>query len=915
MSADESSTRAGGHAGRTVAQDVLREARFAANRGLPILPVGRQMSCPASKMSPEDGTTAAIEQLETGQVAGLAVRLGELSARYVEGRVRILMALDLDAAALTNPIFLSDWNDGIERSKAEVLLQRMRGGCAELTPGGGERLYFEMETADVDEWVRMLKEIPESDLSVRRDAQPLADILARGYSVIAPSSGDTHESGRPWTRTRGNLESAALVSGRELHILTNLLAELTDEPPVSVSGPLDPRTELVRALYNRYKGSDDATAALCATAGFIAKPHAPGDEIIMTRGPATVSIGGRNRQPGSLWTYDSAATPLTPNKPLGAFDVRLLLEVDKDGKRKDVADLAEELIKTREINLPARPLVPQHRPQIDLIGMDSATVVSKIVTSLQDSPHPSLPGVPFVIAEVTPTGAHVCFASLEKSGAVRRWKPKEQESLLLAVVQPVYKNKKDGAITMRHELPKAVQTMAIQAATAGEGIAHVTQISDTPILLRDGQIITEAGYHRAAGVLVNMHRRVRARWRAGYFVPSRISARDAQQAVDLLLQDWICDFPYDTDGDKARALSYMLTLASRPLVGNAPGFLFDAADRGTGKTLMAQLGRIVVSGSPLAQTITYELRDDTDLKKELVSATLAGMKFAHVDELPRGKEVTSRLLSELITSEGGMSGRVLGGNDTVQIANMTVSVCGNNATLGADMQRRFVPIRLSWNDGGLAQNRSGFQNGDIRTWTRENRPALLAALHTVLAYGLRNQVDESALPSGFGSFESWRNVVLGAMYHVSIDGQRASDLVADGRALWAESQDEEGDEWADLMQHWYKKFGTKFVKASEASDFYGQGGFSLPDLPEDLVPQIGMSPKGLSRRWGKRLTLRRDTAVSVAGTIYRFKMREDHKNCNTYRIEAEGEHIAPVIQLRSPTHVVNPDTGETELAF
>ncbi len=927
MSPDESSTRAGGHAGRTAAEDVLREARFAASRGLPILPIGRQMSCPAKKLTPAEGTAAALEQIENGEVAGLAVRLGELSARTVDGRTRILMALDLEGGPLSNPSFVADWKEAVERSKTVPLLERLRGGWAEQTPTGGERLFFEMDVADVAEWNRILSEIPESDLTVRRDTVCLAEILIRGYTVIAPSTGGTHSSGNPWVRTHGSFEQAALFTGRELSALATVLADLTDAPPVSIAGPLDLRTELVRSVYNRHCGTDEGTAALCAAEGFVAQPHAPGDKIVMNRGPATLEIGGPTRPAGSLWTYDSAADPLTPKKLLTAFDVRLLLEKTEQGHRKDPADLAEEILTAREVSLPASALVPSNRVQVHLNSMTSATVVTKILTTMQGAQHPSIKGVPFLIAEVAIDGSHLAFASLEKNGAVRRWAPVEQESLLLAMAQPVVEQK-NGSLTMKHEFPKAVQAMTMQAARASEGIARASQVSDTPVLLRSGKIITEPGYHRAASVLISMPRRQQKHWRDGYIIPARISALHAQQAVDLLLTEWISDFPYATAGDKARALSYMLTMASRQLYGNAAAFLFDAADRGTGKTLLAQLGRIVITGRPDAQTIGYEVRDDVEIEKKFVSATLAGMKYLHIDELPRGKVVTSKMLTEMLTSSGAMICRILGGNIMVKVSPMTLTVCGNNASLGGDLQRRAVPIRLSWSQGGLPQDRTGFAKGDIAAWTRENRPMLLAALHTVLGYGLRNQVGETVLPRGFGSFEGWRDVVLGAMYHVTIDGQRASDLVADGRAEWAQQNDDESDEFADLMVDWVEHFGSeRFIRASDASAYYGPGGLNRPELPVDLAPVLGASEKGTSMRWGKQLAKRRDTAVPVDGVIYRFRMRKDDKRGASYRVEVEGEHrkaaahVASVTPIRSfpvvldPAYVQDPATGETVLAF
>jgi hypothetical protein len=333
-----------------------------------------------------------------------------------------------------------------------------------------------------------------------------------------------------------------------------------------------------------------------------------------------------------------------------------------------------------------------------------------------------------------------------------------------------------------------------------------------------------------------------------------------------------------------------VTACTRDLYGACPGFALDAADRGTGKTFLARLVRIIATGKATAQSVSPLRADDAETAKAIVAAVLAGTAALHIDELPRGQNITSRVISELITNDGTMTQRVLGVSRSIGIPPMLCTVCGNNIELGADMQRRFVPIRMVHAGAELAFERSGFRHPDLGRWVWENRPRLLAAAHTIAAYGI--QQAPTNLPA-IGSFEGWRDVVLAGLHFVHLSGIRGSDLVVEGRREFIDSQDAEGDAWLPIMQAWESQFGNNPTRAKDAYETLT--GLRPPiDLPVELRPEPGQSPTGVAKSWGRALQRRRATAVRSDDTIYRLKCLPDSKNGNRYFLEVQRKDVRVV---------------------
>jgi hypothetical protein len=547
--------------------------------------------------------------------------------------------------------------------------------------------------------------------------------------------------------------------------------------------------------------------------------------------------------------------------------------------------------------------------QVDVESMSSQNLSRKIGEALQDAVHPTTKDLPFVLALVDPrNGQYIAPVSLDTEQALLRWAPGKRENLLLSVVQPVrWANK---LLKFQHSLPQSIVDATLPVDRIPPALTAVRHAATEPVILANGDTVSSPGYHREKSALIAIPQRERAFWKA-YGVPENPTVADVQSAADLIFNEVLVDFPFETEGDKVRALAYFLTGVSRSLYGAAPGWLLDASERGTGKTLVAVIMRVISAGSAACVTIGYSRSTDIETDKAIVAAALEGGRHLHCDELPRGEKVTSKALMEVITAaEDGTRKRVLGRSGTAVITPMTVTICGNNAEVGGDSNRRYVSIRMVNRTAGLAFERSGFRHDDLLGWVRANRPKLLAALHTILSYGLKHKVPLAKLPTNYGGFEQWSAVVLASLSYVRVGGRAAAEVFDDGRRDFVETNDDEGDEWAPLMEAWLKSYGTEtWATARDAHKKFSATGRGAIDLPVILLPTAGMSDANQAKTWGRALSARRMTSVLSDGKVLKFDLKKDPKRGNRFRILSEADPNAGAGVLPdSPSKPAEPVT-------
>ena len=107
----------------------------------------------------------------------------------------------------------------------------------------------------------------------------------------------------------------------------------------------------------------------------------------------------------------------------------------------------------------------------------------------------------------------------------------------------------------------------------------VTSIAQTPIVLRDGTILSGRGLNRKYGILF------RVSVELDNLIRPRAVCTDSvvAQAMRYLTDDWLCDVVTDYVG-KCIIVSCLLTILERALLPERPAFFVTAGKRGGGKT-------------------------------------------------------------------------------------------------------------------------------------------------------------------------------------------------------------------------------------------------------------------------------------------------------------------------------------------
>lgn len=887
-------------------KDLAAAAWAAAQEGHRLMAFGRRKAQlwrtdDLKDLTPEQVTDRTLAGLRAGTASGFGIAVGTRSLVEEADGLWLTAVFEVEGRARASEGWAERWADAATRVGADEILQRLADSCEEESPSGGTHWPFRVQvrseaevTAQIGslEALAALVDVDAEDDAIDVDGTgdvkktaTYAELLIRPRWVIcAPSGGHTHETGRPWRSVRGSLADMAILTWPEVHRLASMLAELSevtlDETTGERSAPLDARTMEIARQYRR-QATTELTVEALGRMGWTATRKTLDDGAIeMSRdGSCLLKVGGQHMGAGDVFSW-STNFPLGNAQCINAFAVRAWAE------GLDQAALAERLVETGEVRLRIHALAPRQRTEVRPEATETTELAATIAQCIAEARHPVNADLPFVLSHRTADDAHMGFVSLGANGVVRRWAPSDEEELALRVVQPV-RDTKTGQTTL-HGLPAPVISMSM--ATAQDAARPVHHIAPRPILLPDGGIASTAGYHSSQRALVAIPMRDRPRWAKGYSVPEHISADDAQTALDWLVTEVITDFPFASAANRARALAYLLTVVSRSLYGNAPGWLFTAPDRGTGKDLLASVGRIIATGSTIAQSLPAGNSSETP--KAVATGILAGRAFMHLAEMPRGTVYRDNAVQEYLTGDGASTIRALGGHREVLVSGLTWTFCGNNAEIGSDFVRRLLPIEMAYQGAGLAYERTAYRHADLLDWVRTNRPAILARCHTVLAYGLR-QSSAYTLPDGhgLGGFEAWASVVMRSLSHVQIEGQAADVLLVSDRREWTETQDDEGSEWSELMLAWHAEFAEAWAKPSTAVDRMQRHSVNDPALPACLVQAYGTAANSRARDWGRQLRLRAKTRVRIGDQVAWFEERRNSKG-STFRVVMSDSDVA-----------------------
>ena len=288
---------------------------------------------------------------------------------------------------------------------------------------------------------------------------------------------------------------------------------------------------------------------------------------------------------------------------------------------------------------------------------------------------------------------------------------------------------------------------AVLARGTWSGIRPIRGIVTSPVLRADGSILQAAGYDADSGLYVDLTEVFPE-------ITSAPSADDTQRAVELMF-DLVSDFPFANAASRSAWLASLLTPLAREAYRGCTGplFLFDANVRGSGKSLLADVNSLVVTGRE-ATRLTAP-RDDDEARKRITALVNDSDRIVLIDNIS-GRFGCASLDAALTGTV--WKDRRLGHTELIEAPlRMTWYASGNNVILAADTARRVCHIRLE-SPLENPEDRDGFKYPDIRKHVRQHRPALLtAALAILRGYIAAKRPDQRLKP--WGSFEGWSDLV------------------------------------------------------------------------------------------------------------------------------------------------------------
>jgi hypothetical protein len=319
-----------------------------------------------------------------------------------------------------------------------------------------------------------------------------------------------------------------------------------------------------------------------------------------------------------------------------------------------------------------------------------------------------------------------------------------------------------------------------------------------PVFDANGRLILTPGYHRESRLWLRADA-----WIEHIRVPDEPTDADVADAVRLICQELLFDFPFVAESDEAHAVAaFILPFVRRIVAGTTPIHLIEAPTPGSGKGLLADLVSLVLLGEACEPTTITANEDES--RKKLTAILSQGYPIISIDNVHEGLE--SGQLAAAITAMRWKD-RLLGKSQMVVFPNRALwLVTANNPKLSMEIARRCARIRIEPKEERPWQ-RQGFKHDPIREWVLEHRPELVSAILTIVQSWIA-----AGMPPGtkvLGSFESWSRVIGGILHHAGI-----TEFLQDAESFY-DTADPESRQWRAFVHVWWQKYGGATVGVRE----------------------------------------------------------------------------------------------------
>jgi hypothetical protein len=415
-------------------------------------------------------------------------------------------------------------------------------------------------------------------------------------------------------------------------------------------------------------------------------------------------------------------------------------------------------------------------------------------------------------------------------------------------------------------------TMSAVMSRAGE-FAPLDRLAHAPFVRPDGTIVTEPGYDEATRTILMPDEVF-----AGIEVPENPTAAEITAARELIMTEWLGDFPLDAAADRANLLALVVTPAIRGMVPRAPLAVLDGLQMGVGKNLLADSILTVYTGHA-AQPMNW-VEDADELRKQITSAFRTGAEFFVFDE---AHTLEGTALAQALTAETWQD-RILGVSTMAYFPNrVTWLSLGNNVQVKGDITRRVYRIALrptysNPQDRAASSFRHPGQSGlDLGSWTRKHRRELMVAILTLVRawYAAGSPYPKRGV--SFGSFEVWERTVGGIVEAAGLESFLANLKV------WRSESDFDTQYWIGHLAFLREQFGDATFKTSDVKNkalSLGTDNYAAPPKLDD--PSEKTYGKALGEAYG-RISGRR------YGGYWLEKAGMGHGHVNVYRVFQDGD--------------------------
>ena len=436
---------------------------------------------------------------------------------------------------------------------------------------------------------------------------------------------------------------------------------------------------------------------------------------------------------------------------------------------------------------------------------------SRLEVEMRSDPHDCSKAIlaAFMEADDPPSiflfGDHLARISIDEEGhaVISRLNPDMLRADLHEQIRPLKRTARDGAKPCDIPMSIVREILYTKPERLSRYFKGLKGLVTSPVLRSDGTLLSEPRFDQTSGRYYHKSRE--------FDLPAisdEPTQDDAREAAKVPL-DLVRDFPFDSESSKANVLAALLTPLIRTYTrGCVPLFVIDAHAAGSGKSLLIRLiSTILVGGEPRFMELA---RDSEELAKRIVAALSTGASIVNIDNIDI--PLKHGTLAAFLTSEE-YEARLLGRNDrTIRVRNnATFFANGNNITIGGDMGRRVVMIRL---DPRCARpwERSGFKYTDLIGHAEAHRGELLASLFVMMRAWIVAGEPAPSESKRFGSFEEWNRIVSGVLDYAGVPGFLAN------RDEVLSTIDESTEEWSVFLSALHDRYGTASFTAREIRD-------------------------------------------------------------------------------------------------